>query len=232
MIHGLKEKIKQSKIYKIIKNTMAIIGLIFTIVMVLALLTPNKPSEEKTVIEKVETITPEEKIINELFSKNSFLGTIKEIKKQETKYLITTDNYIYYLSFVEGNMNKITLVAKENFEFSFEIKNNTVDKALFVEATTITIPGWIEAKQLDTKIKSQFSAWDGSHRNLVDVVKKNLNDPSSFKHNETKYGYNKKTKTIKLQMTFRAKNAFGALILNTAIATADLEGNILSLDIQ
>lgn len=36
-------------------------------------------------------------------------------------------------------------------------------------------------------IKSQFSVWDGSHRELEKLVKKNLNDEKSFDHIETTY---------------------------------------------
>ncbi|MCM8538572.1 MAG: hypothetical protein NE334_21700 [Lentisphaeraceae bacterium] len=67
------------------------------------------------------------------------------------------------------------------------------------------------------KLESYFSAWDGSHVELVRVVKKRMNDPSSFEHVETKYTDRGKNGVI-LFMTFRGKNAFGGKVLNNVKA--------------
>lgn len=43
----------------------------------------------------------------------------------------------------------------------------------------------VEARK--KKIESQFSAWDGSHRNLERIIKEAMNDPDSYDHVETVY---------------------------------------------
>lgn len=82
-------------------------------------------------------------------------------------------------------------------------------------------------KKYQAWIKSQFSVWDGSNRNLVDLVKEHLNDPKSFDHEKTTYKDMKDHLIIK--MTYRAKNAFGALILQNVTAKADYKTNVISI---
>lgn len=50
----------------------------------------------------------------------------------------------------------------------------------------------LHTKQSDStarvkELESQFSAWDGSHKKLVDFIKTKMNDPESFKHVTTRY---------------------------------------------
>lgn len=78
------------------------------------------------------------------------------------------------------------------------------------------------------KIEEAFSKWDGSHVNLVNYVKKKLNDPSSFEHVQTTfrdYG----DSTIFIIMDYRAKNGFGALMKASIKAEAKLDGTLLSV---
>lgn len=76
-------------------------------------------------------------------------------------------------------------------------------------------------------IDGQFSAWDGSHTYLVDLVKENLNDDTSFKQVKTTY-VDKGTYLI-VYMTYRAKNGFGALILQNVTAKADYKTNSIKI---
>lgn len=71
------------------------------------------------------------------------------------------------------------------------------------------------------RIEAQFSAWNGSHINLVTAVKRRMNDPKSFKHVETRYG--DKGDHLIVVMQFRGKNAFGGLILSEVVAKASLD---------
>ena len=77
------------------------------------------------------------------------------------------------------------------------------------------------------RILKQFSSWDGSHSNLKKWVKNNMNDPKSFEHVETTY--TDKGDYLLVYMKFRGKNSFGAKVLQTAIGTVDLNGNVLSV---
>ena len=75
-----------------------------------------------------------------------------------------------------------------------------------------------------SKIESGFSFWDGSHRGLTRLIKESMNDPKSYEHVKTTYvdmgDY------LIVETTFRGKNAFGGLVINRVMATADLDGNV------
>lgn len=77
------------------------------------------------------------------------------------------------------------------------------------------------------RIKSQFSAWDGSHRALVSAVKEQMNDPGSFEHVETRYV--DKSDHLLVIMRFRGRNGFGGVVTQTVSAKIDMSGNIIHL---
>lgn len=72
--------------------------------------------------------------------------------------------------------------------------------------------------------KSQFSAWDGSHKVFSRTVKELCNDPGSFEHVRTGYRIRKikGRECYDVMMTYRAKNAFGGVITKTARAAFDV----------
>ena len=59
-----------------------------------------------------------------------------------------------------------------------------------------------------------FSVWDGSNTEFVEAVKNKMNDPNSFKHVETRY--DDRGSYLRIQMTYRGKNAFNATITATS----------------
>lgn len=66
-----------------------------------------------------------------------------------------------------------------------------------------------------------LSDWDGSHRELARAVIDNLNDPGSFEHVETRITKLRDSGTHGIIMTFRANNAFGALVLGNVTASVN-----------
>ncbi len=74
------------------------------------------------------------------------------------------------------------------------------------------------------KVNKSFSAWDGSHNNLVKYVKDRMNDPNSFEHVSTKYWII--GETIVVLMVYRGKNAFGGVITENIKAETNIEGEI------
>jgi hypothetical protein len=84
-----------------------------------------------------------------------------------------------------------------------------------------------EKEKYQKWIDNQFSAWDGSHKSLVDLITENLNDADSFEHVKTTYIDNGDGLTI--FMTYRAKNAFGAKILQNVTATSDYKTNYIKV---
>ena len=79
------------------------------------------------------------------------------------------------------------------------------------------------------EIEKHFSPWDGSHREVTASIKKRMNDPSTYKHAETRYIEN--GDHLMVITSFRGANAFGGVVLNRAIAKVDMDGNVLELEI-
>lgn len=82
------------------------------------------------------------------------------------------------------------------------------------------------------EFEKQFSAWDGSHRNLETLVKSSMNDEDSYKHIETRYrlvleGAN--APYVQLVTTFSGKNAFGGTVKNTVRAKARIDGTVFDI---
>lgn len=77
------------------------------------------------------------------------------------------------------------------------------------------------------KIESQFSAWDGSHRNLERQIERSMNDPSSYDHVETVYW--DMGEHLVVRTTFRGKNAFGGIVKNSVKAKVSLDGVVLEI---
>jgi hypothetical protein len=83
------------------------------------------------------------------------------------------------------------------------------------------------AEKRQKSITSQFSAYDGSHRNFERVIKKSMNDEDSYEHIETKY-WDMGDHLI-VQTTFSGKNAFNATVKNSMKAKVSLDGQVLEI---
>ena len=81
--------------------------------------------------------------------------------------------------------------------------------------------------QRQKQIADQFSAWDGSHIKLTELIKQTMNDPGSFKHVETKY-WDLKDHLVVLEV-FRGKNSFGGIVKNFVKAEVDMDGNVIKI---
>jgi hypothetical protein len=75
--------------------------------------------------------------------------------------------------------------------------------------------------------KKNLSGWDGSCLKLVRYVKNDLNDPDSFEHVDTGFWIIKDHAVV--IMKYRAKNAFGALIVTSIKAKVGLNGEVLEI---
>jgi hypothetical protein len=84
-----------------------------------------------------------------------------------------------------------------------------------------------DAKARTMLVESQFSLWDGSHAGLKKVVKDAMNDPDSFKHDETTFRDDGNYITV--QMKYRGKNAFGGVVRGVVVAKVDFSGNVLEI---
>lgn len=84
-----------------------------------------------------------------------------------------------------------------------------------------------EAPTRAEMIDNQFSAWDGSHKKLTEMIKNSMNDPDSYVHVQTKYG--DMTGYLIVTTTFRGKNAFGGVVTNTVRAKVSIDGENIEL---
>lgn len=165
-----------------------------------------------------------------------------------------------------GNEKNATLNAQydgENYIISNVITSfgnlNDPSKSGIEEYSTdfVVAPKLIKDDRTQTRLDSyhswvmnQFSSRGGSHKNLTELIKKNLNDEKSFKHIETNYQIihsedikatvNKTLKSanktevveigdIWLSTEFSAKNSFNATIKNTAYGIVFLKTNNIML---
>lgn len=78
------------------------------------------------------------------------------------------------------------------------------------------------------KIQAAFRITDGSHFQLTRHIKKNLKDPDSYEHIETRYGI--EGDTVNLATTYRAKNSFNGFVVSTATAKANIDGTLIEVD--
>lgn len=79
----------------------------------------------------------------------------------------------------------------------------------------------------EKEISVGFSEWDGSHAALEAYIKRNMKDPSSYEHVETRYI--DKVSYLIVTTTYRGKNSFGAVVINSVKATAKLNGALMEV---
>lgn len=76
-------------------------------------------------------------------------------------------------------------------------------------------------------IEQQFSAWNGAHLPMQRLVKAAMNDPDSYEHVRTTYL--DEGETILVQTSFRGRNAFGGLVLDSASARFTTDGDLVEI---
>lgn len=120
----------------------------------------------------------------------------------------------------------------------FMVNNDTTgllshQKELYMQLDSIlTNRKTIENKlKVERRLNNAFYL-DGSSLHVVEAVKHQLNDPDSFEHVQTSHYTNPDMDYIAIDMTFRAKNGFGATV--TRLATCQLydDNTIKNLKIE
>lgn len=83
-------------------------------------------------------------------------------------------------------------------------------------------------------LKTQFSAWDGSHRSSVEAIKRAMHDGSSYKHVETRYRLDRtgdSSARLIVMTRFRGTNVFGGVVTSLARTTVDVDtGRVLNIE--
>lgn len=84
----------------------------------------------------------------------------------------------------------------------------------------IFVIGLFDPEPEDTSgVRHCFSAWDGSHRQLVSAVRGSLHDPGSFEHVRTVLAGQDGSPQRAVVMTYRARNRLGGTVTSRASAT-------------
>jgi len=98
---------------------------------------------------------------------------------------------------------------------------------VLISVMVLIIPAKSTApKSKQEKIEELFDPYFGYNFDLNYEIKKALHDPDSFEHVKTVYWDEGEFLTV--QVTFRAKNRFGALVKHKVKATMDFDGVILA----
>ncbi|MCY3770633.1 MAG: hypothetical protein OXG98_01215 [Gemmatimonadetes bacterium] len=150
--------------------------------------------------------------------KSAETETPPKIEPVETEEEITTDRYAAWI--VEHGRERAGEMMNEEIDASFEAKDGRVELLINAKSKAMLQDHERSQRQkaereaaLQERVDAQFSPWDGSHRVLVEAVKKTLNDPGSFEHLETKTmrgtGW---PETFVVRMEYTAKNAFGGRV--------------------
>ena len=84
-----------------------------------------------------------------------------------------------------------------------------------------------QAQARKKEIESQFSPWDGSHRDLERRIKDAMNDPDSYKHYKTVYVDHGDYITVSTE--FGGKNGFGGMVRNTISADYSIDGTLIKV---
>ena len=79
------------------------------------------------------------------------------------------------------------------------------------------------------QLRSQFSSWDGSHKNTVKYIKERMNNPKSFEHVKTTFVTQEAKGFRLINMTYRETNVYNAIVINTIRVKVTLDGNVISV---
>ncbi len=86
----------------------------------------------------------------------------------------------------------------------------------------------IESQAYLKKEAERAFGTNGTSYQLMQYVKKRMNDPSSFDHESSSYIILPDS-TVVVNMQYRGKNAFGALILTSTKARCKLNGDVIEI---
>lgn len=125
---------------------------------------------------------------------------------------------------LDGTSNFFYAAYLDSADISF-VSNKSTDQVLFAGFGRSAATDYLSERQ--RRVEKQFSAYDGSHRNLKIAVKETMNDPDSFEHVRTEY--NDRGDHLVVKMTFRGANAFGGKVINNITVMTSLDGDILEV---
>lgn len=168
------------------------------------------------------------KIAFEIYGKNQK----KLLKDNQLAKIFMVYIYSKKSEYESGKTKYIAMLykglSKQKAEIAYNIPQRIIPERypepIVSEENSIS-PG--NSKEVAMKANEKyFSAWNGSNPEFVKVIKDRMNDPDSFQHVETSYA--DKGSYLRIQMTFRGKNAFDATVTSIVTCTFDKSTRIIS----
>ena len=192
--------------------------------LVVTISTQNKP-----ISVNVQSTLPKDEIQKELILKLA-MKVIEVLFKSQDCRMIEVYNIQFDASEKESGVAVIQLSRSIAENVEWQNMNDERFEALLEKHGKIQLAK--RAAKTATQIRKeqieqQFSNWDGSHFGLTRLIKKTMNDPSSYEHIKTVYV--DKGDYLIVRTTFRGKNKLGALVVNSVTARVDLDGNVIEI---
>lgn len=127
----------------------------------------------------------------------------------------------YWLAFFPSASHDSPVVGKhfENIDYRLDSQTESLAKRNARQAKS-------QKEITDEWAKKNISSLDGYCRTLQSHVKKNLKDPSSFEHMNTRFNVSKDGSAI-VVMKYRARNSFGGFVIESVRAKVAADGKIL-----
>ena len=157
---------------------------------------------------------------------NIGLDSIKKYEGKKWTYDFQNDWDIHETLEQTNNQYAAVYFEKTNISMVFRKKTKEI---LFAGFTKKSSNEFLKKYKKDRKklVEGQLSGWDGRHPGLAKLIKKNMNDPNSFEHIETRY--RDEGDLIFITTTFTGKNAFGGRVKNSISARVDFNGNVIEI---
>ena len=215
---------------KILKFGCLPIFLIFVIILVISSFLPNSSELIKksninmdSIVAKVsksKDFEIKEVYYNKKDSSFNISITNKDNVIKEKDYSITYFDKMYHLD----SINEIEGVYLYEYINGKSFEKGDYKNPLQFESARYT-------KIVDKFDDKYYSSYLKSYKPLNDYLQNTLKDPSSLEFvNTEKTGYT--DGVFSIEATFRAKNSFGALVLNSVSCHIDVNGNISNVQIN
>lgn len=188
--------------------------------------TPNKPTQKTKRVVKYFAETPTKASKDKLTIGDKKLSGISKVK-----LVLGADGFakisIMHSSGVKSiNTDQVPLAFAELWDISEDsVKSFYADMAkrdqAKIEASKKRAKAKSEALLAEVGKEPSTSGWDGSVRCVKDYLKKNVKDPSSLKFQDWFKPMLVEVdgkKYWRVKVTYRAKNSFGAVVLETGYA--------------